>query len=159
PISNNACASWRRSLLRALDRRLALRETPDVAHRCGLRACAAIGAGRPLPLSGDAAIDATLTAIMALGNQAAAQLRAIPDSAALRRHDRAFAAWHPAAARPRGPLVRRMAQLVERYRDQCGIDRLRLQMALAKAYATAAARVGPAFPQQEQVGLRANCQE
>src|SRR5206468_8513426 len=116
PISNNACASWRRSLLRALDRRLALRETPDVAHRYGLRACAAIGAGRRLPRCGVAAIDATLAAIMALGNEAVAQLRAIPDSAALRRHDRAFcrmapgrrpAAW--AAGSPDGPAGRALS--------------------------------------------------
>ncbi|HEV8679182.1 MAG TPA: hypothetical protein VGQ90_07390 [Stellaceae bacterium] len=47
-----------------------------------------------------------------------------------------------------GPLVRRMARLVARYREECDIDRQFLALTLAEAYAA----ISPAFPLQEQVG-------
>jgi hypothetical protein len=46
-----------------------------------------------------------------------------------------------------------MARPVERWRQENGIGRLDLELTLLEAYAHRIARVGPAFPQQKQVGL------
>lgn len=93
-------------------------------------------------------LDPTRAEIIALGTEAAALLRSIPDSPSLRRNDRAVVAAHPEAGRPRGPLVRRMARLVARYREECDIDGQDVLMTLAAAFAA----IQPAFLQQKQVG-------
>jgi hypothetical protein len=139
--------------LRPIDRRLARRERGDVGRRMGLRACASIAVGCRRATQGLATLDPTRAAIIALGNEGAARLRAIPDSPALRRHDRAVIALHPEAGRPSGPLVRRMAHLVARYREERDIDREALLLTLGAAYTA----IRPAFLQQKQVGSPVHC--
>ena len=104
---------------------------PGVALRVDLRDCAAIGRGARQALRGAAAINPTRQAIVRLGAEAAALLAAIPDTAELRARDRAFLALHPLAAnRTPSPLVRRLRRLIARYRAECGIDRLDLDLAI-----------------------------
>jgi len=127
-----------------------------VAHRVGLRACAAIGAGCREALDsegrGVAEIDPTRATIVRLGVEAAAELAAIPDTQALKASDRVFTAAHPLAAdRRRGPIVRQMQRLIERYRQECDIDRLILHVEIAAAYARCVAHIA-AEQAGEQVG-------
>ena len=83
-----------------------------------------------------AEIDPTRAAIVRLGAEAAAALAAIPDTPQLAAADRAFVARYPLdAGKLRGPVVRQMRLLVERYREECQIDRLVLYLTLAQAYA------------------------
>ena len=83
-----------------------------------------------------AVIDPTRAAIVRLGAEAAAALAAIPDTPQLAAADRAFVARYPLdAGKLRGPVVRQIRLLVERYRDECGIERLILHLTLADAYA------------------------
>lgn len=63
--------------------------------------------------------------ILRLGEEAAAELATIPDTPELQAHDHALAAACPpvpGSARP--PIARRMLRLIERYRRECGLDRL-----------------------------------
>ena len=112
-----------------------------VAHRVGLRACAAIGAGCREALESDgrgvAELDPTRAAIVRLGAEAAAALAEIPDTPQLAAGDRAFVALYPLdTGKLGGPIVGQMRRLVERYRDECGIDRLILHLTIAEAYAS-----------------------
>jgi hypothetical protein len=114
---------------------------PAVAHRTGLRACAAIGAGCREALEsagrGVVEIDPTRAAIVRLGDNAAAELAMIPDMPELAAGDRVFLATHPLDADSiRGPLVRQMRRLVERYRRECNIDGLIMHLEIADAYAS-----------------------
>jgi hypothetical protein len=77
-----------------------------------------------------------------LDEEAAAELAAIPDTAELAALDRAFTAGHPiAAATLPGPIVQQMHRLVARYRDECGIDRLIIELEIAEAYANCLAQL------------------
>ncbi len=119
---------------------------PAVAHRVGLRACAAIGAGCREALESEgrdvAGIDPTRARIVRLGVAAAAELAEIPDTPALAAGDHAFIAPHPFAADGRrDPIVRQMQRLVARYRDECDIDRLIIHWEIADAYASYLARL------------------
>ncbi len=108
-----------------------------VAHRVGLRACAAIGAGCRETLRGVVEIDPTRAAIARLGAEAAAALAVIPDTPQLAAGDRAFVALYPLdSGKLGGPIVGQMRRLVERYREECGIDRLILHLTIAEAYAS-----------------------
>jgi len=87
-------------------------------------------------LRGVAEIDPTRAVIMRLGAEAAATLAMIPDTPQLAAADRAFVALYPLdAGKLRGPVVRQMRRLVERYRDESDIDRLILHLTIADAYA------------------------
>jgi len=115
-------------------------EAPLVAHRLGLRACASIGAGCREAVESEgrdvAELDPTRAAIMRLGAEAAAELAMIPDTPQLAAADRAFVALHPLETGELGsPIVHQMRLLVQRHRDECGIDRLILHLTLADAYA------------------------
>jgi hypothetical protein len=115
---------------------------PAVAHRVGLRACAAIGTGCRAAVRGVAEIGRTRAAIVRLGAEAAAALAALPDTPELAAGDRLFVAAHPLAAdRVRGPTVRQLRRLVARYRDECDIDRLISHLAIADAYANCLAGI------------------
>jgi hypothetical protein len=112
---------------------LARAEAPGVAHRRALRACAAIGAARPEGVLDPAAIGWTRWSILRLGEEAAAELAAIPDMPELQALDRDFAAaypWLPGNGPP--PVAQRMLRLIERYRRECGLDRLELDRTLAE---------------------------
>jgi len=114
--------------------------------RVDLRECAAIGGGcrGTREPGGGTRLDPTRAAIRRLGAEAAARLAAIPDTPALRKADRAFLAAYPlTAARRRSPLVRRLRRLLVRYREECGIDRLDLDLALAEAFARCTAEEAP----------------
>lgn len=88
-----------------------------------------------------AAVDPTRAAIVRLGAEAEEELARLPDTPRLRAADRAFVAAHPLAAGSLGgPIVRRMRRLIERYRKECGIDRLHAQLAFAEAYRRVVAR-------------------
>ena len=107
-----------------------------VMHRVGLRACAAIGAGCREAVRGVATIDPTRAAIVRLGAEAAAELAALPDTPELEADDRAFIVAHrPAANKQPSPAVRQMHRLVERYRDEGGIEAAILELTIAEAYA------------------------
>jgi len=71
-----------------------------------------------------------------LGAVAAATLAALPDTPELQEDDRGFVAAHPVTPGcGHGPTIRRMRRLVERYREECGIDSLIVHLAIADAYA------------------------
>jgi len=111
-----------------------------VARRVGLRACAEIGAGCREAVESEGRdvgeLDPTRAAIMRLGVEAAAELAAIPDTPQLAAGDRAFVALHPLeTSELGGPIVRQMRRLVERYREECKIDRVILYLTIAEAYA------------------------
>ena len=113
---------------------------PAVAHRAGLRACAAIGAGCRRAMETDergvARIDPTRAAIVRLGNEAATELAAIPDTPVLQADDRVFVAPRPLAPDcAGGPIVRQMRRLVERYRQECNIEGAGIALTIAAAYA------------------------
>src|SRR6266849_3448497 len=81
-------------------------------------------------------LEPTRAAIVRLGAEAAAALAEIPDTPQLAAGDRAFVALYPLdSGKLGGPIVGQMRRLVERYRDECGIDRLILHLTIAEAYA------------------------
>jgi hypothetical protein len=95
----------------------------------------------------------TRLAIIRLGEEAAARLAALPDTPELRALDRKCPALTPPGGRlASGRIAQQMRRLVERYRDEAGIDRLALEAALFAAYAgaVAAAARRPDISQQEQ---------
>ena len=126
---------WRRPLPRVFERRLARTATPGVVDRSDLRACAAIGAGCRQALECDGrGVDPTRAAIVRLGAETAAKLAALPDTPKLAADHQGFIAAHPVAPDcERGPTVRQMRRLVERYRRDCSIDSAFLDLEIAEA--------------------------
>ncbi len=91
-----------------------------------------------------------MRAILRLGQEAAAELAAIPDTPELQALDRAFEAAYPSPhGNPPPPIARRMLRLIERYRRECGLDRLDRDALSAEI----AARIA-ALTAQEEAGGR-----